>query len=153
MAEKKNNILNSNFIDYELISLSPTLDKVKKVLSNPKPLLIVLEEEENKKENLELLKKILGAAKFNFEQDVQILLLDNKDKMRLSDIRSAKEIKYIFLFGLTSSQIGLNISLSKYHLITFNDVGFLQSDSLTLLSSNSQFKGMLWNCLKQNFLS
>ena len=152
MNEKENFISNSKFIDYEIINIPDTNKLTKDFSRNPKVLLAVYKEEDNTDSNLELLKKILGAVKFDFNDDVLLLPLTKKDQIKFQDVQNLKNLKYVFFFGISPIQLGLNFRQNKYQLLDFEAYKFLQTDSLEQIAKNTQLKGFLWNCLKSNFI-
>jgi len=148
----ENNILSNQFLDYPIIPLRE-VDEVRKECSgsNQKKLLVVYNSNETKAESIEFLKKILGAAKFDLNDD--ILLLGTTSKKGFSCIALKAKVAFdnLLVFGFPPSYVGLNLDLTTYQPIHFNDCGFLFADDLSMLESNQQLKGALWIGMKEMF--
>ena len=109
----------------------------------------------NKDENvaaiqLNLFQKLIeNALKISLENFLFVDL--NAQKIRFSDCRKSLQVAKCFLFGVTESEIGLNIVLANYQLQTINDIEFLKIDSPEKVEQNTKLKTQLWQQLQISF--
>lgn len=109
--------------------------------------LIVIEEEENTKSNIEFLKKILNAKKVTLAEDVFLLPI-NEAHLSISQLKKDFPIAQIIFFETNPNQLGLNIDLPKYQTIEINGLTIMRSDPISTIEKNESLKRSLWGCLK-----
>lgn len=108
--------------------------------------------------NLDYLKKILGAAKIDLESDTYFVALSTEEQLQLDKRQFATDIKYILLFGVQPKQLSLNFILPPYQVKLYQGETYLLVDALGLIqeerqAGNSKKAGALWLALKQMFLT
>lgn len=148
----ENNILSNQFLDYSVIALQEVDEVIKKCTgSNQKKLLVVYNLDKTEAKNIEFLKKILSAAKFDIQDDILLLGTTPKQGFSFISMRTKVALDNLLVFGFPPSFLGLNLDISTYQPTHFNHCGFLFADDLSLLESNKQLKGALWNGMKELF--
>jgi len=148
----ENNILSNQFLDYSVIALQEIDEVIKNCKgSNQKKLLVVYNSNKTKAESMEFLKKILGAAKFDIQDDILLLGTTSKQGFSFISIQTKVPFDNLLVFGFPPSYLGLNLDLKTYQPIHFNNCGFLFADDLSILESDKQLKGALWLGMKELF--
>lgn len=153
----ENDISSGDFLDFPVYPLEDVNDILNHCKGrNQKKLLVVFDAKDNQPKKVEFLKKILGAAKFNFEDDILLLSITNKKpfsfialKTKIMD--SLGDIDNFLAFGFSPDFFGLNIDGQKYEPIHFYNCGFLFSDSLSNLENDKKLKGALWQGMQKLF--
>ena len=153
MAEKQNKISNSPILDFTLVAI-PDEDKSEISISgsNQKKLLIVCEEEEDHTANIGLLEKILGAVKYNLDDDCRLICLKTNQSLSFSAINKKDGFENVLIFGPISRKLGLNFDFKWYYPIEHNDCKFLFANHLSIIQSDKAHKGALWGALQEMFL-
>jgi len=148
----ENNILSNQFLDYSVIALQDIEEVIKNCEgSNQKKLLVVYNSYKTEAESIEFLKKILGAAKFDIQDDILLLGTTSKQGFSFISMRTKVAFDNLLVFGFPPSYLGLNLDITTYQPVHFNDCGFLFADDLSLLESDKQLKGALWLGMKELF--
>jgi len=134
--------LDNKFLDFKLFVLPKTenLGKTDKTYS----LFILVRPEEYNESSQEFLKKIIGAMKLDFEQEVFVLKLQEGENANFHAINC----KILLSFDVLMKPIGVHYPLKKYHFLKYNDCQFLLADSLPKIAEDKNLKGALWNVLK-----
>ena len=146
------------FLDFELFA-SPDrqLRSSDLIGQGGRGIFIAYEADSAEKERLDYLKKILGAAKIEMEQDTMTLAIQPGESLRLDTTAFHTSPKYILLFGVKPKQLSLNFQMRAYQAVTYRDTIFLYVDSLGTIqeerqAGKNQKAGALWLALKQIFL-
>ena len=148
----ENNILSNQFLDYSVIALKEVDEVIKNCIgSNQKKLLVVYNSNKTEDQSIEFLKKILGAAKFDIQDDILLLGTTSKQGFSFISMRTKVAFDNILVFGFPPAYLGLNLDIIPYQPTHFNDCGFLFADDLSLLELNKQLKGALWIGMKELF--
>ncbi len=154
MANKQNKILNSPILEFTLTAVpNENNSEINISGSNQKKFLIVCEMEEDHTANINLLEKILGAVKYNLNDDCQVICLKQNQSLSFSKIDKKEGFKNVLIFGPIARKLGLNFEFKWYDPIEHNDCRFLFADHLSVIQSDKAHKGALWGALKEMFLS
>ena len=130
-----------------------TVDSLKFLGGNSKNILILVRDVENVhigESDLIFLTKMLSACKLTID-DVAIL---NKDKfeLNLNEINLKLAPKVVLLFGVAPTELDMPIVFPEYHVQHYNNMQFLLSDKLHVITNDTVRKTSLWNCLKKLFV-
>lgn len=117
--------------------------------SNQKNILIVLPKEEDTLDNIKLLEKILKSVDLSLESDSFICHLTGDKNISFSKLNNENAFKVVLLFGYPPKKLGLNFEILPYHPIEHFSVNYLYVNTLTEISDNRNYKGGLWNALKE----
>ncbi len=145
MTIKENNILNNQYIDFDIFVTS---DENLIPESNQFRHLVVFQGNKEVEQLKSFLEKILQAAKVDVQKDVFLINADAKERFRFIDIKKKAPIEFVLFFGVHPKQFGLNFQFQKYQPFQFNNCHFLVADDLSAIQENKQLKGALWNSLK-----
>lgn len=116
-----------------------------------KGLLIVLEDSD-KQENIDTLKGLVKAIKYDFEEDVTVISCLG-DFTPLNTILSSKKYNTIILIGTTPNQIGFSINAKKNFFYKMENFEILLADSLRDMNADKSKKLAFWQNLQDKFLS
>lgn len=97
----------------------------------------------------ELLYKILGAVKLT-EEHFSTLALDDMPHAFLSHLRGTVCNKLI-VFGARPADLKLQVKTAPYKAFHINGVEVLFAHSLADVAVNKEYKGALWNALKEMY--
>jgi hypothetical protein len=99
------------------------------------------------------LKKIITAAKINFDSDCLILRGDAEilTLPSFSQLRSQHKIEKVVLFGIKGKDMGINIQTPIYIPFEFNRCQFLFADKLSMIENSLERKKALWSGLQTIF--
>ncbi len=92
--------------------------------------------------------KVLGSVKLNLS-DVALVSLENAPAFR--QLKKAGFSK-LLLFGVSPSDVGLNIAHSNYRSVDLQGAQILAGESLSALEASETSKALLWKALKKMFL-
>ena len=151
--KKENIILNSDFLDFELFVV-PEQDFPISKKSNPesRSILIVYENEANDPELETLLKKILSAAKINFEDQVLAIKTTSSQAYSFTVLQKKWKFKDAIFFGIPLKTYGINYKLDNYQPFSNETCRFLKVDLLSQINTNKHKKMALWSCLQEMYL-
>ncbi len=102
-------------------------------------------------QSLELLGKMLQAAKFDMTEDTLICWLPSNESFNLSSLRNEAGFSNALLFGITPKQAGININAQPYQPVSIGGVSYLFSASLDEINANPTLKRPLWEGMKGMF--
>jgi len=108
--------------------------------------------EEDHTANINLLEKILGAVKYNLNDDCQLICLKPNQSVSFSGIDKQGGFKNALIFGPISRKLGLNFDFKWYYPIEHNGCKFLFANHLSVIQSDKAHKGALWGALQEMFL-
>lgn len=134
--------LDNKFLDFKLFVLPETEKSVE--TNEIHALFILVRQEDYDESNRELLKKIIGAMKLDFEKEVFVKVIEEGERINYNTIRS----KALISFEVPMKHAGIHYPLKKYQLLEYNEGQFLLADSLNAIATDRNLKGMLWNVLK-----
>jgi hypothetical protein len=97
-----------------------------------------------------LLQKILAAVHLKIE-DVDLVNLNNIRQVDYMDILKDKVLNQLISFGISLTELNLQIHLLKYQLETVEGIKMLLADNLSFLEHDMDAKKQLWKCLKEMF--
>ncbi len=117
-----------------------------------KQVFVVVQSEPEHPGNLEFLKKILLAAGLDFEQDTLYAEVQDAEPRAILPVLKINHPDSVLVFGLSPSQIGLNIQVPLYKPLVFCDTTFLFSEKLSAIEPDKTRKTNLWQALRQMFL-
>lgn len=146
------------FLDFELFASPDRQLKASDLIGQGgREIFIAYEVDSAEKERLNYLKKILGAAKIDLEQDTRSLAVQPGESVQLDSAAFDAFPAYILLFGVKPKQLSLNFQLSAYQPVVYRETTFLWVDSLGTIqeerqAGKNQKAGALWLALKQIFL-
>ena len=134
--------LDNKFLDFKLFVLPET----EKTAEDYKTytLFILVYKKDYDEAARELLKKIIGAMKLDFEQEVLVKELEDGVRIDYNGIQT----KTLVSFDVSMKKAGIHYPLQKYELLEYNNGQFLLVDSLSKIAADKNLKGMLWNVLK-----
>lgn len=154
MGTKENNILNSDFFDTKLFVVKNTDNTLKNASgSNQKKLCIVCRTDEASSQELEFLKKILSAVKYDLKEDVLLVNITQNQDLGFNAIRTNHEIKDAIIFGINPQNLGLHFKANLYQPFSCNQCRFLFAHSLKEIANKKEWKGALWTALQEMFLN
>lgn len=150
---KENNILNRNFLDFEIFAVSDQSPGSKSInQSNQFTSLIVYPPEAEKEELKKFLSSILEAVKLDMSKDVFLLKTTAKQALSFSRLMTIAPFEKIILFGLESKHIGVHLDLKLYQPMSFQRYTFLAADDLAAIQADVNKKRALWTCLQEIYL-
>jgi DNA polymerase III psi subunit len=97
------------------------------------------------------LKKLIGAIKHDFENDIYLIYVNKQQNIHLSSLNLP--IEKVLCFGVKPEEIGLNINEMMYTILDFENLQILFSDSIQTINSTPSKKSELWQLLQQMFLN
>jgi hypothetical protein len=109
--------------------------------------------DEQRVEDEDYLKKIIGAAKLNLLEDCLILRgsLDTKFPS-FAQMTAHYPIQKAVFFGIKPSDLGLNLVIPLYQPTVFSGSTFLFVDKLAVIENSKERRAALWACLQRLFL-
>ncbi len=102
-------------------------------------------------ELLELLSKMLLAAKFDMAADAYVVWLDASQPFNFSMLRNEMGFSNALFFGIRPKQAGLNVNVQPYQQVEIAGVKYLFSASLTEIQTNPTLKRPLWEGMRAMF--
>ena len=144
--------MNNLFYDFEIYR-SPDTNIPPEYLrgDNEKKLLIVIKNEDDSKENISLLTKILSAVKLNLEQDA-LLLANPKEKVYgINKMVQKGVVNKIMIFGVNPKDMGLSISTQMYKALKINKLQILIAHPIDQIRQKQDLKKALWSALQEFF--
>lgn len=142
--------MKSSFFDFKVFL--PPEGTFSLIGQHQKQVTIVSNHSEEGVEEIDFLRKILAAAKFDLEMDTALIQLKNKQSWQFVTYQKQKQSNYCLSFGVAPQRMGLQFNIQYYQPITYLNCTFLFAHSLAELQENVAYKGALWKCLQQLFL-
>ncbi|MCC6725400.1 MAG: hypothetical protein IT258_12910 [Saprospiraceae bacterium] len=102
-------------------------------------------------ESLDLLGKMLQAAKFDIKEDVMVCWLEDKQPFSFASLRNEAGFSSALFFGISPKQAGINVNAQPYQPVTIAGVSYLFSASLDEIIANPALKRPLWEGMKGMF--
>ncbi len=99
-------------------------------------------------EIIEMLDKICLALKVD-KAKVEYLIFDQA--ITLVEIQKQYQAKKLVVFGATSSDLNMNMSIHDYKVYPFNQFKLLMVNDVMDVYPNKQLKAKLWNSLQEMF--
>ncbi len=98
------------------------------------------------------LEKMLGAAQKQLLTDTLVLQVANHaSRVNIMQYLRPRQPEQVFVFGLSPAQICLNIEVSAYQPVFFQNAQFVFADSLAVLEPNKDLKAKLWTAMRVVF--
>ncbi|MFK7934859.1 MAG: hypothetical protein AB8G22_15225 [Saprospiraceae bacterium] len=142
--------MNSSFFDFQVF-LPPTGD-ISVVGQHQKKVTILCDYSDDTTEQIDFLRKIMSAAKFDLDTDVALIQLKNQQDWQFVSYQRQSQPKYCISFGVTPQRMGLQFNTQPYQPFSYADCTFLFAHPLANLQENVAYKGALWKCLQHLFL-
>ena len=98
----------------------------------------------------ELVGGIIKAIKYTLD-DIALINLSKSSLRRYKHIQKALAPKALIVFGVTASEIGLNLNIDRYQVVSLQGCKLLLADSLHELRSTPAKKKALWSALQVMF--
>ncbi|MBK8567171.1 MAG: hypothetical protein IPN76_28565 [Saprospiraceae bacterium] len=102
-------------------------------------------------DTLELLGKMLQAAKFDLAEDALLCWLPDEQPFSISSLRNEASFSKALLFGIPPKQAGVIINAQAYQPVSIGGVSYLFSGSLDEIIANPALKRPLWEGMKGMF--
>ncbi|MFT5070923.1 MAG: hypothetical protein ACI8V8_000884 [Chitinophagales bacterium] len=99
-------------------------------------------------EIIEMLDKICLALKVD-KAKVEYLIFDQA--ITLVEIQKQYQAKKLVVFGATSSDLNMNMTIHDYKVYPFNQFKLLMVNDIMDVYPNKQLKAKLWNSLQEMF--
>lgn len=116
-----------------------------------KNILVLALDEPNNAGNRAFIAKVLSAANLDLSADTLFAEIPAGTPVNCFSGLSERP-KFILVFGLPPSQIGLFAAVQPYQALPFHGATWLFADSLSILEPDRDKKGKLWSVLKELFL-
>ena len=97
------------------------------------------------------LEKLLGAVKINLANDTLLVFIQHHEQISIAPLLKSKQPEQVLVFGIRPEQMGLHISVEKYHPIFFSNTNLLFADSLSTLEPDKNLKMKMWTAMKTLF--
>jgi DNA polymerase III psi subunit len=97
-----------------------------------------------------LLQKILASVQLKMEE-VDLLNLHNIRRMDYMQFMQEKTLNKLISFGISLTELNLQIHLLKYQIEKIEGIDMLLADSLNFLEHDLDAKKQLWKCLREMF--
>ena len=137
-------------LEFRIYALPEEVVQAERLLGNNARKMLVLAEAEDFKNHRDLLEKILGAVEYDLQADTAVLTLSPQERINLSS--EIEQCEHLLLFGISPTQIGLNVNLKK-RLIQLERLTIVRSGPLGKVASDTNEKRALWQVLKSVFKS
>jgi hypothetical protein len=136
----------------DLIFNIPSLDKNPLFIHGKgvKGLVIICSKEHFGDAERGTLERMMGAIKYDFNQDVRVYVLESDQKMTLDDIDI--DYQHVLLFGIAPVRVGMQVELFINAILPFDHQKFLFSENLSMITTDKDKKMALWNKLQILFL-
>ena len=102
-------------------------------------------------ENAQLLRRILEAAKVDWDKDICLLSLPDSASFQLAAKLPADDSKNILLFGVEASSIGFQINATMDQTFGLGIHKYLFSHAIELIKNDQARKKQLWLALQEMF--
>lgn len=142
-------LINNPFTTYKIYSITAKYPGAQIPLGDKTSIVCIIAASESKFEPF--LKKILNAVKI-MEDAVEIVALDNEEKVSAADQDWFVKLDYIFCFGIPISCLQVQSISKPYTRTKIRDTIIFQVPLLSIIESNQNEKQKLWNMLKKEFL-
>jgi hypothetical protein len=130
-----------NDLYFDLPSQNPKIE-------DGKPIIVIMKSEDNKPYLLDLLKNIIKALKYNFEEDVYLHVHDERSFL-LKNIPN--NCHYLLSFGVNFEEINLNINQTEYYIHKLDKIKIIYAPQLEELHKDQNKKSKLWKSLQLMF--
>lgn len=144
--------MKNSYLDYKVFVV-PEFNEISSKLSgeNQKHILVGFIDENNPALDA-LLERILTAVKLNIQKDcLTVKRLENEMLPSFSQLIQENTIAKVVLFGISSKDLGLNITPPQYIPLEFNNRTFLFADMLSKINAAENLKKNLWDALRDMF--
>ena len=107
-------------------------------------------EKEDNHEHRSLLEKILMAVNKSLDEDT-CTLINDQIPFHLSALTSSHKPQMVLCFGISPSNLGLNVMNHKYQSMELDDTAYLFADTMSKITSDQSAKKNLWSVLQKLF--
>lgn len=123
-----------------------------KVSGNGQKGLLIVIQSSDMEENMETLKGLVKAIKFDIDNDVTIVSCQGKITS-LNSILNSNEFSTVILLGVSADQVGFSIQAHPYFFYKMERFSILVTDSLGAMNADKSKKMKFWQNLQTRFLS
>lgn len=117
-----------------------------------KGLLVIAYLEDLSEDNQSKLGQILNAIKHDPSTDIKMIGIQDRGEISLSEVVRTHDAKAALIFGMSPTQVCLNITINKYEWAHLEGLSVLFSDSIEQMKADKLMKNQLWQSLKSQFL-
>ena len=149
---KSNFILNPVFFKTNLYIVSDEKNSELNLRGSNQKQLVIVYRIDSAPEDDTFLTKILGAVKYDLQQDTTLIELREDQHFNFQNIAKKLTPRHLISFGLTPNELGLNLTDQLYQPINIGNCSFLFANNLTEISKNTNKKAALWACLQSMFI-
>ncbi len=150
---KTNDILSSDFLDFEIFGLSDeNILQIEKDQSNQSKSLVVYHADNGEDGLQDFLTNILTAVKLDTSKDVSIVKVTDKTGISFIRAKTITTIEKMIIFGIAPNQLGINLDIRKYVPLDFQGCTFLYADTLSEVKNDVNKKKALWASLQEIYL-
>ncbi|MBK8346283.1 MAG: hypothetical protein IPL08_01205 [Saprospiraceae bacterium] len=115
-----------------------------------KKLLIITHKNDYGEAEKMTLQKMMAAIKYDFENDLQLLVLDPEFPISLGN--SSINFKDLISFGVSAPLLGFNMEHQMNQVLHFDQARVLFTESIKIINAAPPKKQLLWNLLQDMFL-
>ncbi len=115
-----------------------------------KKLLVICQKQGFSEVQSTALKKMITAIKYDFENDIFLVILDEKEQIALSTIDLV--FTDLILFGISPENLGYNVEFRRQEITQFDCSRMLVFEGLDIVLADNHKKLLLWNKLQEMFL-
>ncbi len=115
-----------------------------------KKLLVICQKQGFSEVQSTALKKMISAIKYDFENDIFLVILDEKEQIALSRIDLV--FNDLILFGISPENLGYNVEFRRQEITQFDSSRMLVFEGLDIVLADNHKKLLLWNKLQEMFL-
>ena len=138
-------------MQYIIYRLKEENENTQQALSHQKKIKIFLTEEENTALKLSFLDKIIGSIGKDLTNDCEIIVLNQSDKLSISNLIGSQEKYSLILFGIDKNWLGLKLPIPSYRCFKMVQSKMLFCDKLGSIEQDIKLKKQLWQELKFMF--
>lgn len=140
------------YSDRDLIFIAPEESLLSRAEGGyARRILILVRTDESAENGRFFLQKVLAAAQLSLERDVLLAEWPENKAFSMASVFN-KQPEFVFVFGFSPRECGLEIEWPMYEPLVFRNIQFLFADSLKMLEPDKNRKGRLWSILKMWFL-
>jgi DNA polymerase III psi subunit len=115
-------------------------------IQSDKKILIVIKKNDSKVENIDLIKNILKSLSKSLD-DVQLEIIEAPILLG----QALNHFEKIIAFGMGPESLSINSNYKPYAVLKFEGTQVIFANTLADLSTNVEYKKILWQSLQQMF--
>ena len=109
---------------------------------------ILVEDKDYGEKNIELLKNILKAINFEWENEVRVRKFNLDEFINIASIKNSDNPQYILSFGLSAKKFDVQFRIKYDEWVKFKTFNLLLCPLLEDLRNDKKLKLKLWNLLQ-----